>query len=343
MLLSRRHTLSLGLGIGAERLLSRSISFAHAQNSSQNHTAASGPKTKVGVNVAGAEFGDLEGKKNFQYVYADNNYINWCLDQGFTIIRLPFSWPRLMPSIDDRALRMGDFEEVQRIAKVCTARGAVCLLDMHNYGRYRGKPLGYQSIPTEFFALTWQLIAAGLQGQNVWFGLMNEPHDQDMDKAMAQFQMAADAIRKTGHIGRILVPSGGWSGAHAFVGGGNVPRFQSLKIPGDWSVELHQYLDANNSGTNHSVHVAGKGASILKECTAALAENNWTAILGELGWSDSADGNREGEDLVSSMHQRPDVWIAHTYWSSGPWWGDYPYAIGPNKKNGQLSVLQKFM
>lgn len=333
--LSRRQALALGLAAGWSQLPLR------AQPRQQ--VAPPQSRTSVGVNVAGAEFGELDGKKNFKYVYADDKYITWCIDQGFKIIRLPFKWARMMPSHDAQVLHADDFKEVQRIARLCTARGVVCLLDMHDYGRYRAKTLGDPALPADFFPRTWQLIAAGMPRQNVWFGLMNEPHDQDMDQAMGQFQAAAHAIRRTGHEGRILVPSGGWSGAHSFVSGGNVERFERVEIPGDWSIDLHQYLDPDNSGTKHDIHVPGKGESVLRQCTAALKANKWTAVLGEYGWSDSPEGNKEGADLVSFMHREPEVWIGHAYWASGPWWGKYPYAIGPEQSNGQLAVLTKFM
>src|SRR5262249_10303444 len=160
----------------------------------------------------------------------------------------------------------------------------------------------------------------GLTGERVWFGLMNEPHDQDMDQAMSQFQAAAAAIRASGHDGRILVPSGRWSGAHSFADGDNVARFKKLNIDGEWSIDLHQYLDHDNSGTHHAEHVPGKGGRILGSCTAALRANKWTAVLGEYAWSDTASGNREGDDLIASVHAAPDAWIGHAYWASGPWW-----------------------
>jgi endoglucanase len=240
-------------------------------------------------------------------------------------------------------LRADDVAELRRIARLCTVRDAVCLLDMHDFGRYREATLGDPSLPADFFARTWRLIASQLASERVWFGLMNEPHDQDMDKAMAQFQAAARAIRETGHSGRILVPSGGWSGAHSFPRGGNVDRFKAIQIEGEWSIELHQYLDPDNSGTHHAVHVPGKGARVLAECTATLRANGWTGVLAEYGWSDTADGNREGNDLIASIQDAPDVWVGHAYWATGPWWKDYPYAIGPTASNGQLAVLKRYM
>src|SRR5687767_7896799 len=114
--LSRRQALALGLAAGLESLAPWTIGSPRAQPGPQG--SQRGVRTSVGVNVAGAEFGDLEGKKNFKYVYADDGFITWCIDQGFKIIRLPFKWARMMPSEDADVLRADDFKELRRIARL---------------------------------------------------------------------------------------------------------------------------------------------------------------------------------------------------------------------------------
>jgi endoglucanase len=34
-------------------------------------------------------------------------------------------------------------------------------------------------------------------------------------------------------------------------------------------------------------------------------------------------------DCASYMQDNSDVWMGWTYWSGGPWWGNYMYSIEP--------------
>jgi len=45
------------------------------------------------------------------------------------------------------------------------------------------------------------------------------------------------------------------------------------------------------------------------------------------------DGKLALEDMLQAMERDRDVWLGFTWWSAGPWWGDYMFSIEP--KDGQ--------
>ena len=52
------------------------------------------------------------------------------------------------------------------------------LIDPHNYARYFGKIIGGPEVSYADFADFWERLAVRFKDSpQVWFGLMNEPHD----------------------------------------------------------------------------------------------------------------------------------------------------------------------
>jgi len=45
--------------------------------------------------------------------------------------------------------------------------------------------------------------------------------------------------------------------------------------------------------------------------------------------------------MLTYMEKNRDVWIGYTWWSAGPWWGNYMFTIEPDKgvDRPQMSYL----
>lgn len=300
----------------------------------------------VGINASGGEMGaTIPGTENKDYLYPNNAYIDWIAAQGFKLIRLPFRWRRVLGGPMITALKASDLKSITRFVDYANSKGLTVLLDLHDYGRFQGNVIGTPTNPTDYLAYTWKLIATAMANKDVWFGLMNEPHDQDMDVAHKAFQLAVAAIRSTGHTGKILVPSGSWSGAHSFIASSADRFLKSPIVDDNWAIEVHQYLDSDSSGT-HAEVVVGKGSEVLKPITEWALANKFDLFLGEFGVGRDAASITELDAMVKYMHSNSDVWIGHTYWACGPWWPvSYIRAIGPaaGMTNEQLAVLKSVM
>jgi endoglucanase len=125
-----------------------------------------------------------------------------------TTFRLPFRWERLQPQ------RQRDFDgaELSRLTTTVNRlldKGAIVLIDPHNYARYGAGLIG-SDVSDADFADFWRRLAGLFKGNSrVLFGLMNEPHDMATEQWVRSANAAIDAIRGTGANNlkrRCLVP-----------------------------------------------------------------------------------------------------------------------------------------
>jgi len=62
----------------------------------------------------------------------------------------------------------------------------------------------------------------------------------------------------------------------------------------------------------------------------------------EFGVGANDMGRQAIGDILTMMEKNWDVWIGFTWWSAGPWWGNYMFTIEPDKgvDRPQMSYLQ---
>ena len=292
----------------------------------------------TGLNLAGAEFGDVGGEYGKAYRYPADAEIDDLARRGFTVLRLPFRWERLQPTLS------ADFDKDERArldAVVAHVRGKnlAVILDVHNYARWNDKLIGSEDVPASAFADLWRRLAEAFRGQDgVVFGLMNEPHDMHTETWADAAQAAIDAVRKTGACNRILVPGNAWTGAHNWRDGDyGTPNAQAMgrvRDPlGRMSFEFHQYLDADWSGRAATCRPVAEAVAALAVATTWLEETGATGFLGEIG----AGGDPQCLDGLAAMlahvNAHAHVWHGWTAWAAGSWWPkDYPLFVG--ERNG---------
>lgn len=95
-----------------------------------------------------------------------------------------------------------------RLMQGCLQTGAKCILDIHNYGRWNGQIVGQGGPSADQFANLWGQLAGKYQASpNVVMGLMNEPHEVDINTWAQAVQAAVNAIRQAGaNTQMILLP-----------------------------------------------------------------------------------------------------------------------------------------
>jgi endoglucanase len=82
---------------------------------------------------------------------------------------------------------------------ITNAKGMYCLLDLHNYHRYRGNVIGSAAVPYAALTDVWQKLATLYKnnGRMVW-GTMNEPYGVGYLAAQLGANAAIKGIRNAG-------------------------------------------------------------------------------------------------------------------------------------------------
>lgn len=289
-----------------------------------------------GVSLAGAEFGEskLPGTYGTDYIYPTSASAGYYQGKGMNLVRLPFRWERLQPQLN-QALDPVELDRLKRFVDATTADGMDVLLDPHNYARWHGDIVGSAAVPYTSFADFWQRLA--LQFKNnprVLFGLMNEPNSMPTETWVAAANAAIAAIRATGATQVIAVPGNAWTGAHSwsqsFYGTPNAKAMLAVTDSGNNMVfEVHQYLDADSSGTSADCVSGAIGVERLQDFTSWLKTNGKRGLLGEFAGGANETCRVAISAMLQYMKDNDGQWAGWAWWAGGPWWGDYMYTLEP--------------
>ena len=317
--------------------------------------AGSPPTPLRGENISGAELnGDKPSSRvGYDYVYPTDDAFRHAETLGMTVIRLPIAWERLQPRLN-AALDPAELARLRAAIAGANAHRLALIIDIHNYGQYRGQPIGSSGVPVVAFADLWSRMAGAFRTDpGVVFGLMNEPHGITAPAWAGAAQAAITAIRLAGFRGLLLVSGTGWDGAHNFVSGVGygAPNATSLNKLVDSidniAIEVHQYLDANFSGTQADCPHAAHVVELLSPMTAWLRQTRQRGFLGEVGVSISPECLAGLTAMLQMLSTNADVWLGWTYWAAGVWWDkNYMFSIEPRAdgtEHPQAYVLHAFL
>jgi len=304
------------------------------------------------VSLAGAEFGEsqLPGVYGSDYTYPTAASVAYFKSKGMNIVRLPFRWERLQPVLQ-QGLDAGELARLKGFVDPVTATGVTVLLDPHNYARYRGQLIGSTAVPNAVFADFWSRLAAEFKGNDkVAFGLMNEPNTMSTEQWLAGANAALAAIRAAGAANLVTVPGNAWTGAHSWsqtwYGSANATVMTGVVDPGhNMLFEVHQYLDADSSGTSDSCVSGTIGAERLQGFTTWLRSHGYRALLGEFAGGANSTCAQAVAGMLGHLEANADVWSGWTWWAAGPWWGTYMYSLEPagGADKAQMSTLAPYL
>ena len=300
------------------------------------------PMLMPGVNLASAEFAadKLPGVHGRDYLYPDDWEFGGWAKKGFKVIRLPVLMERVQPQAMGE-FSSADIQQVDRCVKTAASVGLSIIIDAHNYGQRAGKKLDVEDAPNFW----WRMGTRYRDAANVIFGIMNEPSAFGPTDWQYVLRKCVGAIRVTGAKQLILAPGAGWNGAHDFVANGNAAAFEGFTDSGNnVAIEVHQYLDGDSSGTHLQEYISGKGATVLKPVTEWARSKGFKLFLAEHGFAMPA-GETEARAMLQYMTDNSDVWLGHTAWAAGQWWGDYAFTLEPTSQGDrpQVAVLQSYM
>lgn len=305
--------------------------------------SSAAPGWITGVNLSGAEFNSRRTQLNKDYTYPSPAEIRYFASKGFRAFRIPVLSSRLLGA---EGRETPDWKALVTLIDVAAASNASLIIDLHQYGGMPEGLVGRDAAATASFAAFWSAIAGRLVNKpNVVFGLMNEPNKQTPAEWRTGVEAGLAAIRQAGARQLVLVPGTGWDGAHSWVSSGNADAMANLKDPADnFAFEVHQYLDADHSGTHPEV-VSGVGGTSLRAFTVWARANHVKGFLGEFGFAATPEAMKEGNDLLAFLQNNKDVWQGWTYWAAGPWWGSYMFSVEPGKDGSdkpQTAVLERW-
>jgi endoglucanase len=282
------------------------------------------------------------------YTYPNTQEIDYFVSTGMNTFKVPFHAQNLLDET-----KADDIRIITELVDYAASKGAIIIIGPHDFGyTYTGKLIGHDAGSVAEFASEWTSIASVFKDkQNVMFLLMTEPNKQTATEWLQGANAAIQAIRDTGATQKILVPGSYWSGGWSWVSSDNDTVVGlGVKDPlHNYAFEVHQYLDADFSGSNNSV-VHGSGSTTLQEVTDWARSHGEELFLGEFGFASDAASITEGKALNDFTHANSDVWIGQTYWGAGPWWGDYMFSIEPTglgtatvTDKPQMSVLDDYL
>jgi endoglucanase len=121
--LTRRSLVGAGLTLAAS---------GAGSNAFQSSDAANGRLLFAGVNLAGGEFGKLPGTYGRDYTSPSPADVDYYVELGFNIIRLPFRWERLQPTLY-APFSVGDQALLAAVVDYAASRGLRVVLDTRNF------------------------------------------------------------------------------------------------------------------------------------------------------------------------------------------------------------------
>ena len=301
----------------------------------------------LGVNLIGADFGiDSQNVYNKDYIYPTASELDYFKAQGMTLVRLPFNWERMQPTLGG-PLDPTELGRLETFMNEAQARGIQVVVDLQNYGRYDGQTIGSAAVPISAFQDFWTKLAGALSGYSNIYGydIMNEPHDMgDPTIWPAAAQAAVNGIRTVDTTHAVIVEGDDWSSANSWL------QYNSnlhINDPANNIIySAHAYFDPNHSGTytlTYDQQGANPniGAQVLAPFESWLVSNNAKGYIGEFG----APGNDPNWLTVLDNFEKTlqQDGIDSTYWAAGPWEGTYPLSVEPvnGEDKAQIADLVK--
>ena len=252
-----------------------------------------------GINSAGAEFASGTGRFDSDASFA------FYADRGFDLVRIPFRWESAQPQLG-APLDPAFLARLQAAVASCTSRRMDCILDVHNYGRYGGEPVGGPAVSTAHLGDLWTRLAEVFRvDPRVELGLMNEPHDMPGGAVgwQAAAQEAVDAVRATGAENHVWVAGEAWSSAASYAD--THPTWWVDDPLSRSGPEGHYYFDVANQrkGTYPNSFAVDDAAAVVQgfdslrhkvevelgSFVAYCRGQGVRGLVGEIGWPSSEE------------------------------------------------------
>ena len=324
--------------------------YAYTGNSTDKNSGNS----VYGITLCGAEFGEnnLPGVLNRHYTYPNPSEINYFTSKGAKIIQLPFKWERLQRTLGGN-LDEAELKLISKFVDDCATRGAMVILVMQNFGRYKIDNqeliLGSKELPNYYYYDVWKKIAFTFKEYtNIYgFDIMSEPHNMWGFSWATSAQAAIEGIREINKTANIIVGGENYSDPSSWPIINDALRF--LYDPSNKIIyDAHCYFDKDRSGRYINEYGADGayekiGIDRIKPFLDWLKKNRKQGMIGEFGVP--ANDSRWLMVMDKFLTYISEQQIIANYWAAGSWWYNYPLSIQPAQgiDKPQMAVLQKYL
>ncbi|RDL39052.1 (Trans)glycosidase [Venustampulla echinocandica] len=332
-------TLSVLLASGAAALPGSSVARTSTGPLTARAVDANGTVKYAGINIAGFDFGcTTDGSQTLRNVNPPLQALggpdgagqmnHFLKDDHMNMFRLPVGWQYITGSNLGGQLNSGNADKYDQLVQACLRTGATCVIDIHNYARWDGKIIGQGGPTNAQFVNLWTQLATKYKSQaNIAFGVMNEPHEVDIDKWADTVQQVVTAIRGTGATSQmILLPGNDYTSAGKFISNGSAAALAKVTNPdGSFTnliFDVHKYLDSDNSGT-HTECVTDNIADAFQPLADWLRTNNRQAINSETGGGNTASCAKYLCQQIAFLNANSDVYIGYIGWAAGAFGSTY--------------------
>lgn len=253
------------------------------------------------------------------------------IEQGYNIFRIPFAMERMVAPLVSSPLQTDYLNNITEVVQFITNRGKYAILDPHNYGRYNGNVMSDVSA----FKTFWCNLAGRFRANAyVIFDTNNEFYDEDQTLVLQLNQAAIDGIRGAGATTQYIMAEGNsWSGAWTWSAVND--NLKALVDPENKLVyQMHQYLDADGSGTSADCVSSTIGEERLADATKWLRDNNKVGVLGEFAAGANEQCKAATTGFLDHLQANSDVWLGALWWGGGPWWDSYMFSFEPPHGTG---------
>ncbi len=287
---------------------------------------------KIGINLAGPEFASKKqpGRLGYDYQFPTAVHLLYYKAKGFNSVRLPILWERLQSELYSE-LDSAYLNEIQRFLRKAEQYQIDVVLDLHNYGRYKGEIVGSKQVPNDAFYDVWKRIAQALKSYPALmaYGLMNEPHDT---KGL-WFQVAqsgVDGIRSVDKHKSIYIAGVHWSNAHIWSRVNPKPFVNDPQ--NNIAYEAHLYFDKDFSGRYQNPEQIYNKEDVyirLKSFVVWLKKYNLKGVIGEWGVPTDNPAWFPVVDEFTDLAQ--EYCLDWYYWRGGVWADNYLLSLEPVK------------
>ncbi|KAG6000551.1 hypothetical protein E4U21_005347 [Claviceps maximensis] len=234
----------------------------------------------------------------------------------------------------------GNFD---KLVQACLSYGAYCIVDLHNFARYNNLVIGQGGPTNEVFAALWTKIATEYAKEDrIIFGIMNEPHDLDLQLWANSCQAAVTAIRKAGATSQIiLLPGTNFTNAETFVSSGSAEALARITNPDgstdNLMMDIHKYLDIDNSGSH--IECTTNNVAAFQTLSDWLRENKRLGLISETGASMHSSPRTETQAQCMAkfceqnefIAKNEDVLVGFVGWAAGGFDGAYILTLMPSR------------
>src|SRR5688572_14541132 len=237
-------------------------------------------------------------------------------DLGMNMFRLPVGWQYLVNNNLGGTLDSTSIAKYDQLVQGCRATGAQCIIDIHNYARWNGGIIGQGGPSDDQFVSLWRQLATKYASQtNVWFGIMNEPHDVNINTWAQTVQKVVTAIRQAGATNNyITLPGNGWQSAGTFISDGSAAALSQVKNPDGTTnrliIDVHKYLDSDNSGTTTTC-VRNNIDDAFAPLANWLRQNGRQAVLTESGGGNTDSCLRYFCEQLKYLNNNAHVYLSY--------------------------------